>query len=94
VRVEWLPAAVRNLESQLAYIAERNPSAAIAVGDAILAAVARLADHPRSGRAGRIGGTRELVVSRTPFVVAYRVEAAAVVILRLLHGAQRWPSAM
>jgi len=32
------------------------------------------------------------VVSGTPYVIAYRVERDAVVILRLLHGAQKWPS--
>jgi plasmid stabilization system protein ParE len=30
----------------------------------------------------------------TPFVIAYRVEPDAVVILRVLHGAQRWPAAL
>jgi toxin ParE1/3/4 len=38
-----------------------------------------------------VPGTRELVVTGTPFIVVYRVEAATVVILRVLHGAQRWP---
>lgn len=94
MRVEWLPEAVRNRDGQLAYIAERNPRAAIAMGDAIEAAVLRLANHPSSGRPGRIKGTRELVVTGTPYVIAYRVEMAAVVILRLLHGAQRWPLAL
>jgi toxin ParE1/3/4 len=32
------------------------------------------------------------VVSGTPSVIAYRVEPDAVVILRLLHGAQKWPT--
>ena len=91
MRVEWLPEAERNRESQLAYIAERNPWAAINMGDAIEAAVARLADNPKSGRPGRVRGTRELVVTGTPTIVVYRVERGAVVVLRVLHGAQRWP---
>ncbi|MDP6785770.1 MAG: type II toxin-antitoxin system RelE/ParE family toxin [Rhodospirillales bacterium] len=91
MRVEWLPEAERNRESQIAYIARRNPWAAIDLGDAIEAAVARLAENPKSARPGRVAGTRELVVTGTPFVVIYRVEPAAVVILRLLHGAQSWP---
>ena len=91
MRVEWLPEADRNRESQLAYIAKRDPRAAIAMGDAIEAAVARLADHPESARPGRVHGTRELVVTGTPYVVVYRVEPSAVLILRVLHGAQRWP---
>ncbi len=92
MRVEWLPAAERNRENQLAYIGERNPWAAIEMGDAIEAAVHHLADNPHMGRLGRGKRTRELVVSGTPYVIAYRVEPDAVVILRLLHGAQKWPS--
>jgi len=91
VRVEWLPVAERNRESQLAYIAQRNPWAAIDLGDAIEAYVRNLADNPHMGRLGRVKGTRELVVSGTPYVICYRVEPDAVVILRLLHGAQKWP---
>jgi len=91
VKIEWLPAAEDNLEDQLSYIAERNPSAAIEVGDAIDVAVARLVDFPEIARPGRVRGTRELVVAGTPYIVVYRVEPAAVVILRVLHGGQNWP---
>lgn len=61
------------------------------LGDAISSAVFRLGDHPERGREGRVAGTRELVVARTPYVVVYRLEAEAAVILRVLHGAQNWP---
>jgi len=90
LKIEWLPVAELNRERQLAHIEERDPWAAIDMGDAIDAAVRHLADHPRMGRPGRVPGTRELVVSGTPYIVAYRVDPDAVVILRLLHGAQRW----
>ncbi len=92
MRIEWLPIAERDRDSQLAYIGDRNPGAAIKMGDAIEIAVRQLADHPHIGRPGRVKGTRELVVTGTPYVIAYRVEPNAVVVLRLLHGAQRWPT--
>jgi plasmid stabilization system protein ParE len=44
-----------------------------------------------AGRRGRVRGTRELVISNTPFVAAYAVDKARVVILALYHGAQPWP---
>lgn len=91
MRIEWLPTGERDRESQIAYIGDRNPWAAIDMDDAIEAAVGRLAAHPRMGRPGRHRGTRELVVTGTPYVIAYRIEGNVVVILRLLHGAQRWP---
>lgn len=93
MRIEWLPAAARNLAAQLEWIAERDPWGAIDVGDAVHAAVERLADHPSIGRPGRVPATRELVVVGTPYVVVYRIEQTVVLVLRILHGAQRWPPA-
>ena len=91
MNVEWLPSAVRTLGVQLSCIADRNPQAAVDMSDAIEAAVSRLADFPESARPGRVSGTRELVVPATPFIVVYRIETTGVVILRILHGAQKWP---
>jgi len=48
---------------------------------------------PMSGRAGRVPGTRELVIANTPFLVAYAIDQAHIVILAVYHGAQRWPEA-
>lgn len=93
MRIEWLPQAERTLTAQLEWIAEHNPWAAIDMGDAILTTIERLKDHPAIGRSGRVAGTRELVVVGTPYVVVYRIEAHAVLIMRVLHGAQRWPPA-
>ncbi|MEX2621870.1 MAG: type II toxin-antitoxin system RelE/ParE family toxin [Egibacteraceae bacterium] len=91
MRVEWLPEAEQSLAVQLEWIAEHNPRAALDMGDAMHAAVGRLADYPAMARSGRVAGTRELAVVGTPYLVVYRLEPAAVVILRILHGAQRWP---
>lgn len=72
------------------YIAERNPAAARGQLREIRAQIQRLADFPRSGRIGRSPGTCELVVTRTSFLVVYRVEEN-VELIRVLHGAQQWP---
>jgi toxin ParE1/3/4 len=49
---------------------------------------------PGIGRPGRIEGTRELVIHRTPYIAAYRISGNTVRVLRLLHGAQQWPEEM
>ena len=41
-------------------------------------------------RAGRVSGTREMVV-RSNYVVIYTEDTRAVTILRVLHAAQQWP---
>jgi toxin ParE1/3/4 len=38
-------------------------------------------------------GTRELPVTRTPYVLAYRICADEIQILAVIHGAERWPTA-
>ena len=91
MKVEWLHEARRNRESQLAYIAERNPAAAIRLGDAIADATARLANFPEIAPRGRVEGTRELLIAGTPYIAIYRIENSKVVILRLLHDSQIWP---
>ena len=87
------PAPVRPLELVPARVAKRRPPYAIVAGR-IRATVDKLAEFPNIGRGGRVPGTRELVVSRTPYVVAYVVDADDVTILAILHGAQRWPEAL
>jgi len=91
MRVRWLASAARGRQHQLDYLAERDPHAAIAAGDRLRAATRLLSEHPSIGRPGRYAGTREWVVSRTPFLLVYRIEADVVTILRLFHGAQERP---
>ena len=57
----------------------------------IVLAARRLLDFPESGRPGRLAGTRELVIPRTPYIAAYAVTADTVRVLRILHSAQMWP---
>jgi toxin ParE1/3/4 len=93
VRLVWLPLSVRLRFTQLFYIVDRDPAAAVRVDEEIEQQTDMLIDHPEMGRTGRRPGTRELVVQRTPFVIVYRVrpKAKRVEILRVLHGAQKWP---
>lgn len=64
--------------------------AAIGVRDEIEHQVQRFRNFPLTHRAGRVEGTRELVVLGTPFIVIYTTNEA-VRIVRVLHGAQQWP---
>jgi toxin ParE1/3/4 len=89
--VEWLPLANKNRFEQLDYIAQDNPIAAISQDEEVEHQVDMLINHPQMGRLGRKRGTRELVISRTPFVVVYRVKGKRIEVIRLLHSAQQWP---
>ena len=89
----WLPVATATRFVQLDYIAQRNAKAAIEIDERIEKQTDLLIAHPEIGRPGRKKGTRELVISRTPFIVVYRVKprAARIELLRVLHGSQHWP---
>jgi len=83
--------ASADLAELLAYIAADNPNAAYRVQEEIRTQTEKLAQHPEIGRRGRVRGTRELVVTRTPYIAAYCIVGDTVTILRVLHGARRWP---
>jgi toxin ParE1/3/4 len=53
-----------------------------------------LSDNPQIGRAGRVPGSRELVIPRTPYIVPYRFQRTTIQILRVYHGARRWPDSL
>lgn len=89
--IVWLRRAIADRDAQLDYIAQDNPRAAIEQGDRIAHQVSQLGQHPEIGRAGRKAGTRELVISRTPFIVICRIKGTRIELLRVLHGAQQWP---
>jgi toxin ParE1/3/4 len=91
MRLEWSAYALADRTAIFDYIEADSPQAAIEVDDRIREQVKILAPFPQSGRPGRIEGTRELVISRTPYIVAYRIKENTVHILRVLHGARRWP---
>jgi toxin ParE1/3/4 len=57
----------------------------------IIRHVALLAEHPGIGRPGRVEGTRELVISGLPYLVAYTQRGDTVAVLRVMHGAMKWP---
>lgn len=90
MRIEWARPAVRDLREAGAFVALDNPGAAARMANRVREAVEWLPDQPNIGRPGRVPGTRELVVSGTPFLIVYRVRGAAVQVLRLLHHARKW----
>jgi toxin ParE1/3/4 len=50
-----------------------------------------LGSHPEIGRLSQMPGLRELPIAGTPFLAIYRLMPKRVEIIRLLHGAQKWP---
>lgn len=91
MRLEWLRTALTNLSDEADYIAQENPQAAQKFVSEVMASVRNLTQYPHLGRAGRVFGTRELVVSGYPYIIPYRVMNETVEILRVFHTARKWP---
>jgi plasmid stabilization system protein ParE len=91
VTIVWYPLALDDLEAIQGFLARENPGRAMVVVQRIVATTDLLMAHPQLGRPGRVRDTRELVVPRTPYIVAYREREGSIEILRVIHGAQRWP---
>ena len=92
--LEWSLYAIDDRTAIFDYIEADSPDAAVMIDDRIEAAAEKLEQFPEMGRPGRIEGTRELVIPGTPYIAAYCIKKSTVRILRILHGAQRWPEEM
>lgn len=91
MEIIWRRAALNDLEAVREFIAQSNPQAAARVHNAIREAVDRLAQHPHFGRAGRVEGTRELIIAGAPYIVVYRVIENQIRILAIIHTSRHWP---
>ena len=90
--IKWTEQATQQLDQAHDYIAfSNNRQVAARITTQIVNGVQQLAAFPMSGKAGRVPGTRELVISNTPFIAAYAIDKTDIVILAIYHGAQRWP---
>ncbi len=94
MKIRLTPRASTHLLSAYVCLHAASPAAATAPTKRIFEAIDRLAQYPGSGRKGRIDGTRELVVPRTPFIVVYATAGEEVHVLAVLHASRRWPKSL
>lgn len=86
-----LPCGRRSEDNSEYVERDRNLSTANRVTRNICDAVQGLVTMPNRGRPGRVEGTRELVIVPLPYIVVYQVFPERVLVLNVVHGAQRWP---
>lgn len=91
MRIKWLSEAVGDLIGIREHIAQDSPASAEGVATRILSTVDYLRSHPGIGRAGRVPGTREIIIPGLPYIVPYRVRGNNIEILGVLHTSRKWP---
>ena len=94
MKIRWLQSALNDIQDIHDYVARDNVAAARRVINAVQDELKILPEHPAIGRPGRIAGTRELVIRKYPYIVAYRQSTSSVEILAVVHSSRRWPSAL
>ena len=92
MRVKWLRQALLDLDEIATYINADSPAIAAKVVVNIITAVSLLREQQGIGRAGRVPGTKELLVTGLPYIVPYRVKDETVQILRVYHTSRKWPN--
>jgi toxin ParE1/3/4 len=91
LKILFSPEARQDLDEIFEFILQERPEMASVVLARISERILSLIEMPHQGRPGRVAGTRELVVPRTPFIVPYQVTGNTVEVLRVYHGARKWP---
>ncbi len=86
----WSERASEDARRIYAYIAARNPPAALKMIKQFRKDVRLLGAHPQLAREGLLDGTREWV-AHPNYVMIYRVEEEEVLMLRLWHAARDQP---
>jgi len=90
LRVDWSTPAADEFEAAQTYYLSVNPIAARMLAQRVDAATRMLRERPWAGRVGLREGTREWVVQRSPYLLAYRVAEDAVQILHVWCAGQDW----
>lgn len=90
MRVVWASCAEQDRVEIFEHVCQDDPAAAVQLDEQIAHGAVRLADHPMLGRAGRVPGTRELVV-HPHYRLVYEVRVKEVWILTVVHTARAWP---
>jgi toxin ParE1/3/4 len=91
VHLEWSVLALADREAIFDSIEADSLTAVVAVDQRIEERIRGLVQFPEMGRPGQIDGTRELVISGTPYIAAYCIIDGTMHVLRVLHGGRRWP---
>ena len=88
-KVFWTDGAMAKRDAAIEHIARDNLDTALNQLGQVMKQTERLTRFPSLGRSGQIKGTRELSITRTRFVVVYRIIGENIQIMRFLHTSQK-----
>ena len=91
MKIFWSAGSIRQIKEIAKYIEPESASGGAVVRRRILKTAWKVGQAPYSGGVGRVEGTREVVVPRSPCLVVYQISAHSVEIVAIWHAARLWP---
>ena len=93
MQIEWLETATNEFESAIAWLEERNTTAANDLARNALFQIDQLKHFPLIGRVGRDSKTRELIITHSRYIAVYRIisNQNLIALLAFKHEAILWP---
>ncbi|WP_337264268.1 MULTISPECIES: type II toxin-antitoxin system RelE/ParE family toxin [unclassified Serratia (in: enterobacteria)] len=91
MEIKWLRKATINFDDEYEWLYQENPQAAAEFARDVFRQVNLLVTHPALGRAGRVMGTREIVMHSFPYLIPYRIKNNEIHIFRVFHTRRRPP---
>lgn len=88
MKVRYTRRALRDLGRIEAHVRRESPKGAVRIGARIRKRIDDLQQFPKQAKQGEGSKLRMLVVTRTPYIVVYRVRLE-VEIIAIVHAAQR-----
>lgn len=89
--IKFSNSSIKDLDAIQKYIYKNNREAARKVVSYIIKSIETiLPKNPAAGRSGRVLRTRELVITKYPYIVPYQVRNETIYILRILHTSRKW----
>lgn len=90
-KIEWSRAARDDLERLMAFLHDKNPTAARDVALVLIEATDLLLLYPDIGRKNYSNDDRDLIVScgKSGYIMRYRVQLRTIIIVRIWHGVEQ-----
>ena len=89
MNVLWTQRAIQHLEAELDYYGRINPALAKELSLTIKESIDNLSNLPSMGRSGKKIGTRELIFTKYPYIMAYRVRNNIIEVLAIIHQSRK-----
>ena len=89
MEIKWLRKAAINFDDEYDWLCQDSPQVATEFAREVFRLVNLLIANPALGRAGRVMGTREIVMQTFPYLIPYRIKNHEIHILRVLHTRRR-----